>query len=121
LVTQLCAFQGFPPVAREALQAEGILPAELTLFRCPVTQEPMSFQMFRDALLNPQHGKSGFQVGHLNPLKLDEPGNDVAGHTADNISWISEDGNRIQGSLSIGSVRQLLRTIAANYKELGLV
>ncbi len=121
LVTQLCAFEGFPPASREALQAEGILPADLKTFRCPVTLEPMSFPLFREALLNPQHGKSGFQVGHLNPLKLDEPGNDVAGHTADNISWISEDGNRIQGSLSLNNVRQLLLKIAANYEELGRV
>jgi hypothetical protein len=121
LITQLCAFEGFPPASREALQAEGILPAELRTFRCPVTLEPMSFPLFREALLNPQHGKSAFQVGHLNPLKLDEPGNDVVGHTADNISWISGDGNRIQGSLSLNNVQQLLRKIAANYEELGRV
>jgi hypothetical protein len=121
LITQLCAFEGFPPVSRDALQAEGILPAELRTFRCPVTLEPMSFPLFREALLNPQHGKSDFQVGHLNPLKLDEPGNNVAGHTADNISWISGDGNRIQGSLSLSNVQQLLRKIAANYEELGRV
>jgi len=117
LVTQLCAFQGFPVAARETLQQEAILPAHLDTYRCPVTQESMSFPLFREALLNPQQGKSEFQVGHLNPLKLDEPGNAV-GHTADNISWISEDGNRIQGPLSLTSVRQLLRKIAANYQEL---
>jgi hypothetical protein len=121
LIRQLCAFEGFPPSARETLQQEGILPDELPIFRCPVTQEPMSFPTFRDALMNPQHGKSSFQVGHLNPLKVDEPGNDVFGHTADNISWISEDGNRIQGPLSLTNVRQLLRKIAANYEELHLV
>jgi hypothetical protein len=121
LVTQLCAFEGFPPRAREVLQAQGILPEKLDVLRCPVTQEPLSFPLFRDALMNPQHGKSEFQIGHLNPLKLDEPGSDFAGHTADNISWISEDGNRIQGPLSLTSVRQLLRRIAANYDQLGLV
>lgn len=121
LITQLCAFEGFPPGARDVLQAQAILPQGLNVFRCPVTQEPQSFPLFREALLNPQHGKSEFQIGHLNPLKLDEPGTDVVGHTADNISWISEDGNRIQGSLSLTNVRQLLRRIAANYDELGVV
>lgn len=121
LVTQLCAFEGFPPQAREVLQAQGILPERLEVFRCPVTQEPLSFPLFREALLNPQHGKSEFQIGHLNPLKLDEPGTDVIGHTADNISWISEDGNRIQGPLSLTNVRQLLRRIAANYDNLNVV
>jgi hypothetical protein len=118
---QLCAFEGFPPASREVLQAQGVLPDRLEVFRCPVTQEPLSFPLFREALLNPQHGKSEFQVGHLNPLKLDEPGNDVAGHTADNISWISEDGNRIQGPLSLTNVKQLLRRIAANYDQLNVV
>ena len=121
LVMQLCAFEGFPPASREVLQAQGVLPDRLEVFRCPVTQEPLSFPLFREALLNPQHGKSEFQVGHLNPLKLDEPGNDVAGHTADNISWISEDGNRIQGPLSLTNVRQLLRRIAANYDQLNVI
>lgn len=121
LITQLCAFDGFPPAARELLQAQGILPEKNEVLRCPVTQERLSFPRFREALLNPQHGKSEFQVGHLNPLKLDEPGSDFAGHTADNICWMSEDGNRIQGSLSITNVRQLLRRVATNYEELGLV
>jgi len=120
LVTQLCAFKDFPEVSSELFRTEGVLPAELPTFRCPVTQEPMSFPLFRDALMNPQHGRSDFQVGHLNPLKLDEPGGNAAGHTADNISWISADGNRIQGSMSLTAVRQLLRKISANYEELNL-
>ena len=121
LVTQLCAFEGFPPQSRELLQAQHILPEKLEVFRCLVTREPLSFPPFREALLGPQHGKSEFQIGHLNPLKLDEPGTDVVGHTADNISWISEDGNRIQGPLSLTNVRQLLRRISANYDELKIV
>lgn len=121
LVVQLCAFEAFPPESRDMLQAQGILPQRLEVFRCPVTQEPLSFPLFREALLNPQHGKSEFQIGHLNPLKLDEPGTGVVGHTADNISWISEDGNRIQGHLSLTNARQLLKRIAANYDNLNVV
>lgn len=121
LITQLCAFEGFPASSKNVLLQQGILPEEIKTIRCPVTQEPMSFPLFRDALINPQHGKSEFQIGHLNPLKLDQAGNGTAGHTADNISWISEDGNRIQGSLSLESVRGLLQKIATNYEQLGLV
>ena len=40
------------------------------------------------------------------------------GHTADNISWISENGNRIQGSLSLDEVDDLLRRIYRNRPEL---
>jgi hypothetical protein len=77
----------------------------------------MSFSAFRAELQNPTHGKSNFQVGHLNPLKLDDPTGGASGHTADNISWVSANGNRIQGSLSLSEVRDLLRKIAANYAE----
>jgi hypothetical protein len=121
LVTQLCAFKDFPPASYEMLRQQNVVPMELPLYRCPVTLEPLSFLLFRTALLNPQHGKSDFQVGHLNPLKLDQPGTDTAGHSADNVSWISADGNRIQGSLSLHNVQDLLRKIATNYEQLGLV
>ena len=121
LIRQLCAFAGFPEQFKAQLQAQGILPAELPTYRCPITLEPMSFDAFKDALLNPTHGKSDFQVGHLNPLKLDDPTDTASGHTADNISWISAHGNRIQGPMSLASVRALLQQIAHNYQEQGLV
>jgi hypothetical protein len=121
LVTQLCAFKDFPASSYAMLREQNVVPVELPMYRCPVTLEPLSFLLFRAALLNPRHGKSDFQVGHLNPLKLDEPGNDTAGHRADNVSWITADGNRIQGSLSLNNVRELLRKIATNYEQLGLV
>lgn len=108
LVIQVCSFDGFPEAARSALQTAGILPQELNRFRCPVTLVPISFDEFKAELTNPTHGTSGFQVGHLNPLKLDAPQTGTAGHTADNISWISADGNRIQGSMSLEEVRSLL-------------
>ena len=118
LVTQLCGFEGFPDRSRQVLQDAGILPRELPVFRCPVTQDPMSFEAFHKELRDPTAGKSSFHVGHLNPLKLD--GNDGAtGHTAENIGWISADGNRIQGSLSLAEARQLLRRVATNYEGRG--
>jgi hypothetical protein len=120
LVTQLCAFAEFPAEFREMLQRQGTLPADLATFRCPITLDPLSFAEFREALGDPTHGKSDFQVGHLNPLKLDANAEDVVGHTAGNISWISADGNRIQGSLSLDQVRELLGRIAENYKGTGL-
>jgi hypothetical protein len=117
LIQQLCAFEGFPERSRQILQSQGVLPEGMSVFRCPVTLEPMSFSAFRAELQNPTHGKSNFQVGHLNPLKLDDPTGGASGHTADNISWVSANGNRIQGSLSLSEVRDLLRKIAANYAE----
>jgi hypothetical protein len=120
LITQLCAFQGFPEKFQAMLQKEKILPQNMEMSRCPITLEPLVFQEFKEELLNPTHGKSNFQVGHLNPLKLDEPSSLFAGHTAQNIAWISANGNRIQGSMSIEEVRSLLKKIAHNYENASL-
>lgn len=87
-----------------------------TPFRCPITLEAMSFPHFESELLSPVHGKSSFQVGHLNPLKSIN-GDETFGHTAKNISWISSDGNRIQGSLSLKETRDLIERISENYKK----
>lgn len=121
LIQQLCAFEGFPEKSRQMLQAQGILPQDLSIFRCPITLDPMSFESFHEQLMNPTHGKSNFQVGHLNPLKLDDPTATASGHSPENISWVSADGNRIQGSLGLAEVRALLRRVASNYEARGWV
>lgn len=121
LIQQLCAFEGFPEKSRQMLQAQGILPQDLSIFRCPITLDPMSFESFHEQLMNPTHGKSNFQVGHLNPLKLDDPSATASGHSPENISWVSADGNRIQGSLGLAEVRALLRRVASNYEARGWV
>ncbi len=120
LIEQLCTFDGFPDRSRESLETRGILPPNLPVFRCPITQDKMCFNAFRKQLLNPIAGKSDFQVGHLNPLKLDDPGAIASGHTAENISWVSADGNRVQGSMSLAGVRALIRRVSQNYDELGI-
>ena len=118
LVTQICAFEGFPPASLNQLQEANILPQNLPTALCPITGDALSYEMFRNGLLNPTHGKSDFQVGHLNPLKLGNDG-EAAGHTSDNISWISANGNRIQGSLSLDDVRILIQRISENYDRHG--
>lgn len=117
LVEQLCHFEGFPRGIRENLKKQNLVDLSDEPFRCPVTLEPQSFKEFEDALLNPVAGKSSFQVGHLNPLKAvnEDP---RCGHTAENISWVSADGNRIQGSLSLEDTRAMIRRIAENYANL---
>lgn len=116
LITQICAFDGFPETSRRHLQQANILPSPLPTAYCPITGDALSYAAFHNGLINPTHGKSDFQVGHLNPLKLGAT-EDAAGHTADNISWISADGNRIQGSLSLADVRQLMQRLSANYSR----
>jgi len=118
LVTQICAFDGFPAASLKQLQEANILPQDLPMALCPITGDALSYEAFRNELLNPTHGKSDFQVGHLNPLKLGNDG-EATGHTSDNISWISADGNRIQGSLSLDAVRILIQRISENYNQHG--
>jgi hypothetical protein len=119
LVTQICAFDGFPSTSLAQLQAANILPQNLSTALCPITGDALSYEAFRNQLLNPTHGKSDFQVGHLNPLKLGNEFDEVAGHTSENISWISADGNRIQGSLSLDDVRILIQRMSKNYDQHG--
>lgn len=124
LFTQLCRFEGFPEEVRAALQKEGILPKKVEGYRCPITQEPMSFAEFREEVLHPVAGKAKFQVGHLNPLKMSPGETDQpvrSGHTADNVGWVTADGNRIQGHLSLAAIRALLRRVSKNYEGAGLV
>ena len=119
LMTQLCHFQQFSSDLYELLIKEGVITKEEKPYRCPVTLNPLSFKQFEEEMRNPLHGKSDFQVGHLNPLKLvtDDP---ASGHIPENIGWFSADGNRIQGNLSLKETRDLLRRIQDNYSSLGI-
>jgi len=115
LLDQLVGFRGFPDALIKVLVAQGVLSKHPPLSRCPVTLDPMDFDLLAESVANPKHGKSSYQVGHLNPLKAgDSP---EFRHAAANISWISEDGNRIQGHLPLQATRDLIRRIAANYES----
>jgi hypothetical protein len=119
LVSQLCHFEGFPADLLERIQDAGLITPLDHPFRCPITMEALSFAELEREVRDPEHGKASFQVGHLNPLKS---GNDDprSGHTAQNISWISFEGNRIQGNLSLEETRAMIRRIHANYEQSGV-
>lgn len=118
LLSQLCYFEGFPDETRERLSAESaILDLELPA-RCPITRDPLDFDVLVASLEAPEAGRSAFQVGHLNPLKGPGSGPQF-GHTPANVAWISEDGNRIQGHLSYDETVTLLERIAENYQAVG--
>ena len=120
LLTQLVQFAGFPSDARSFIRKQAAVELGDEDVLCPVTLEPLNYVAFRDALIHAKHGRSDFQVGHLNPLKLGEPGS-ATGHTAENISWISADGNRIQGSYSLVRTRAMVYQIEKRYEAAGLV
>ena len=106
---------GFPLVLRKSLtNSAGItLPTDQTT--CPITLEKLSYEKLSNELLNPNHGKSSFQVGHLDPLKNDGT------HIADNIAWVSDEGNRIQGDNTLEQTRSLLMRIFDSYKRARII
>ncbi len=105
-------FRGADKELVSMLQKNRLRPDHFDEYKCPITGDVLIYQDFENEILNPLHGKSAFQVGHLNPLKS------TGGHNADNIGWISDDGNRIQGSLSMDEVNALLIKIFKNSPEL---
>lgn len=119
LINQLCHFLGFPTDLMRCLEDAGLLSQLEVPFRCPITMEPLSFTEFEREVNDPTHGKANFQVGHMNPLKAinDDP---YSGHSAQNISWVSSDGNRIQGHLSLQETRALIQRIRRNYEQHGI-
>jgi hypothetical protein len=119
LVTQLCSFEGFPSELKQDLDQAKLLGSCEVPYRCPITLDPLHFDKFVAEIQQPTHGKSDFQVGHLNPLKAinDDP---ESGHTSRNIGWISSNGNRIQGSLTLEHTRKLIGRIVRNYDLLGV-
>lgn len=118
LIEQVCNFDGFPAELQKKLITEGVIEPKNDVERCPITYEPLLFEAFKNEIENTTHGKSNFQVGHMNPLKVGEE--EFTGHTADNISWISEQGNRIQGSNSVQFIRQFIIKIYKNYRNVGI-
>ncbi|WP_133054650.1 hypothetical protein, partial [Niastella populi] len=98
LIEQICHLVDFPSDLKALLEENQIVNFKQEITKCPITLEPLLFEKFNDELINPTHGKASIQVGHIHPLKAGE--NAISGHTANNISWISSIGNRIQGDLS---------------------
>jgi hypothetical protein len=131
LMSQICYFAGFPHDLQQQLEKQGILfleqlqesglimPSE-RISRCPITLEPLSFADFSAEILAPRHGKAAYQIGHMHPLKAMTE-NPYTGHTGKNISWISAQGNRIQGEYSVAETRELIVRISRNYQVAGLV
>ena len=109
LYEQLLNFKNFPKVQEieKSLEKVNIYPFTSTT-KCPITLEEFNFDEIKNT---GSHGKSSFQVGHMTPLK------NGGLHQGDNISWISEDGNRIQGSLSLKETKKMLLKIMDNMRS----
>ncbi|MCK4945068.1 MAG: hypothetical protein KAI88_02670 [Nitrosomonadaceae bacterium] len=111
LLSGLLHFEGFPEKQKKNLVDAGLFGDQGATI-CPVTFQPMKFEEFQGKV---NHGESKFQVGHMNPLKTGGV------HNGDNIAWISNDGNRIQGSLGLQETREMLVSIFEKMQSNGLI
>lgn len=101
LLHDLATSKGFPSETKRRLVNDGLVePGELT--RCPVTLEVLPFE---ELVSTSSHGISAYQIGHLTPLKRG------GRHTGENVAWLSADGNRIQGDLTLAETVKLLGAI----------
>jgi len=106
LTRALLNFEDFPLVVRNRFVEERLVRADEPVTRCPVTLAPLNFRAFAATILEATHGRSDYQIGHLNPLKRG------GRHVGPNICWQSADGNRIQGDLTIDETVAMLEGIA---------
>ena len=99
LLSQLLIFRNFPAKTTALVATLKITTANHV---CPITLKELDFADFKTAS---EHGRSAFQVGHLTPLKRG------GRHTAKNVAWVTQDGNRIQGDLTLDEVQKILDDI----------
>lgn len=111
LLSDLAHFDNFPAAARASLVTKGLFTPGKGVARCPILLVPLDFKKI---ILGSKHGRSDFQVGHRKPLKIGGK------HDGSNISWITGDGNRIQGDLEVAKVRQLIRDISQRMNQLNI-
>ena len=107
LTEGLIKFRNFPTATVEKMVSEGLIDPDFDSTKCPVTLAPLDFIEFSQAVIDMQHGRSDYQVGHLHPLKRN------GRHIGENVCWQSADGNRIQGDLSLDETKALLSGIRA--------
>ena len=112
LILQVCMFEGVDNRIVQMLIDNELLPNNFPKYKCPITGDILKYTNFENEILNRVHGVSSFHVGHLTPLKS------LGTHVASNIGWMSADGNRIQGDLTITEVNELLNRIYNNRAEL---
>lgn len=105
LTHDLVCFKGFPNELRQRFVEAGLVSPDAATTRCPVTLEVLDFAHLAASVLDPTHGVSQYQIGHLHPLKRQGK------HNGDNVRWQSADGNRIQGDRSLEETAVLLEQI----------
>ena len=105
LMAQLYEFADAPMLDDEIastvteVRGQPILPGAR---QCFVVGLDLSYQDYVQAAINPKGGKSAYHVGHIIPLTRGGK------HNWENIAWMSDDGNRIQGNDTLGEIEAKL-------------
>jgi hypothetical protein len=81
-------------------------------FHCPITGNIIYYPEFVDVVRDADHGRSEYHVGHLDPLAMDG-----ATHERENITWITERGNRVQGDDSLQHTVEIIFSMAKYHME----
>lgn len=112
LMEQICCMEGFP---REKIPSDLNDLKEFTTV-CPVMLLPIQYDDLIKEGKNSTHGESLIQLGHINPKS-----NHLGAHNKDNISWISNEGNRIQGNSSIEEIHKKITELVNRLKDIGKI
>ena len=107
-------FQEAPRISDDVAAAASTVLGKVVArgdYRCPVTGRPMSFRELVEECQNPKPGRSTFHVGHVKPRAL------KGGNTADNTSWTTDLGNRIQGDKSWHETTKIIVEMAEFHRN----
>lgn len=67
----------------------------------PLTREPMSYRDFLQDYVHRRHGKSRFQLGHMDPTRRPK-------HVPENVCWQYDNSNFFQGEQTLVQARALM-------------
>ncbi|MDJ0583228.1 hypothetical protein [Crocosphaera sp.] len=105
LMSQLYEFRNAPRLDKNLISEIQKIRQNLILVdgrKCFITGKILNFDEYIDAAVNPKSGKSRYHVGHILPLTRGGK------HSYNNIAWVSDDGNRIQGNDTIEEIESKL-------------
>lgn len=118
LLAQLFEFTNAPTLdAAEAEVVERALGrrAVAGTYRCPISGRRLDFaELVASTDTNPVHGRSPYAVGHMKPL---HHMTNRGAHVPDNIRWVHEQGNRVQGNLSVDEAAAEVYRIADFHRD----
>ena len=109
LMNQICEMKNFPDNVK---LPDNINEIERNTTLCPVMLEKLDYNDLLEDGNNTTHGESTMQLGHLEPKS-----NSLGAHNKNNISWISKEGNRIQGNNSIDEIHEKIISLSKRITE----